>query len=107
MSSEYIPERGDLIWVNFDPTKGHEQKGHRPAVVLSRKEYNDVSCMCLVVPVSTHGKGSNFNVELSGDFALSNHLTNIDWRARGVEKKGEITADQLAEIVAKITALIN
>ena len=53
MVSRYVPDMGDLIWVDFDPTKGSEQAGHRPAVVLSPFMYNNKTGMCLCVPCTT------------------------------------------------------
>ncbi len=57
MVSRYVPDMGDLIWVDFDPTKGSEQAGHRPAVVLSPFMYNNKTGMCLCVPCTTQSKG--------------------------------------------------
>ena len=56
MVSRYVPDMGDLIWVDFDPTKGSEQAGHRPAVVLSPFMYNNKTGMCLCVPVQRNQK---------------------------------------------------
>ena len=66
MVSRYVPDTGDLIWVDFDPTKGSEQAGHRPAVVLSPFMYNNKTGMCLCVPCTTQSKGYPFEVVLSG-----------------------------------------
>ena len=66
MVSRYVPDMGDLIWVDFDPTKGSEQAGHRPAVVLSPFMYNNKTGMCLCVPCTTQSKGYPFEVVLSG-----------------------------------------
>ncbi len=66
MVSRYVPDMGDLIWVDFDPTKGSEQAGHRPAVVLSPFMYNNKTGMCLCVPYTTQSKGYPFEVVLSG-----------------------------------------
>lgn len=66
MVSRYVPDMGDLIWVDFDPTKGSEQAGHRPVVVLSPFMYNNKTGMCLCVPCTTQSKGYPFEVVLSG-----------------------------------------
>ncbi|NAI05200.1 endoribonuclease MazF [Escherichia coli] len=89
MVSRYVPDMGDLIWVDFDPTKGSEQAGHRPAVVLSPFMYNNKTGMCLCVPYTTQSKGYPFEVVLSGqerdgvelvnDITPENLHENIDW----------------------------
>ena len=82
MVSRYVPDMGDLIWVDFDPTKGSEQAGHRPAVVLSPFMYNNKTGMCLCVPCTTQSKGYPFEVVLSGQ-----------------ERDGVALADQVKSIV--------
>lgn len=52
--TSYIPERGDVVWVNFSPYRGHEQGGHRPAIVISPKTYNEVSSICFVCPITSN-----------------------------------------------------
>ncbi|MBK0633386.1 endoribonuclease MazF [Klebsiella aerogenes] len=109
MVSRYVPDAGDLIWVDFDPTKGHEQAGHRPAVVLSPFAYNNVTGLLLCCPCTTKVKGYSFEVELSGErdsVALADQIKSIDWRARKVAKKGTITPIEIAEIRAKARALL-
>lgn len=71
MVSRYVPDMGDLIWVDFDPTKGSEQAGHRPAVVLSPFMYNNKTGMCLCVPYTTQSKGYPFEVVLSGQNVMA------------------------------------
>lgn len=109
MVSRFVPDAGDLIWVDFDPIAGHEQGGRRPAVVLSPFPYNNKVGLLLCVPCTTKAKDYPFEVELSMDrdgVVLADQVTCIDWRARKVEKKGKITPDELADIRAKAKALI-
>ena len=109
MVSRYVPDAGDLIWVDFDPVAGHEQGGHRPAVVLSPFAYNNKVGLTLCVPCTTQVKGYPFEVELVGSregVALADQITSIDWRARKVVKKGTISAAELSDIRAKAKALI-
>lgn len=109
MVSRFDPDSGDLIWVDFDPVAGHEQGGHRPAVVLSPFAYNNKVGLLLCVPCTTQVKGYPFEVELSGSresVALADQVTSIDWRARKITKKGTVNSVKLAEIKAKSKALI-
>jgi mRNA interferase MazF len=108
MVSRFVPDSGDLIWVDFDPVAGHEQGGHRPAVVLSPFAYNNKVGLILCVPCTTQIKGYPFEVELAGSregVALADQVTSIDWSARKVIKKGKISGSELADIRAKAKAL--
>jgi len=105
----YIPERGDVIWINFDPTKGHEQKGRRPAVVLSSKIYNEPAGLLLACPVSSRIKGYPYEVVLTGKFqgaVLVDHIRSLDWRARPVKKAGNISEHILLKIQQKLKTLL-
>lgn len=109
MVSRFVPDAGDLIWINFDPVEGHEQGGHRPAVVLSPFAYNNKTGLLLCVPCTTKVKGYPFEVELPEErdgVALADQITCVDWRARKVEKKGKVATGELSEIRAKAKALI-
>ncbi|HFE3442928.1 TPA: endoribonuclease MazF [Klebsiella aerogenes] len=109
MVSRFVPDSGDLVWIDFDPVAGHEQGGHRPAVVLSPFAYNNKVGLMLCVPCTTQVKGYPFEVTISGSrdsVALADQVTSVDWRARKVEKKGVITSLELVEIKAKVKALI-
>ncbi|MFC0181018.1 endoribonuclease MazF [Thorsellia kenyensis] len=107
MVSRYVPDSGDLIWLDFDPVEGHEQGGHRPAVVLSPFSYNNLVGLLLCVPCTTKVKGYPFEVDLSNEgVALADQVTCIDWRARKVKKKGVVSVEALAEIKEKAKALI-
>lgn len=109
MVSRFVPDAGDLIWIDFDPVAGHEQGGHRPAVVLTPFAYNNKVGLLLCVPCTTQIKGYPFEVELSGtrdSVALADQVTSVDWRARKVVKKGVVSPLELADIKAKAKALI-
>lgn len=85
-SKKYIPERGDIIWLDFTPTKGREQNGVRPAFVVSPKIYNAKVGLALVCPITSHKKGYPF--EVACDFSkidgviLADHIRSVDWKAR-------------------------
>ncbi len=109
MVKRFVPDAGDLIWIDFDPVEGHEQGGHRPAVVLSPFAYNNKVGLLLCVPCTTQIKGYPFEVVLSGSpegVALADQVTSVDWRARKAVKKSTVSVSELAEIRAKAKALL-
>ena len=109
MPLAYVPDAGDIVWINFDPQVGHEQAKHRPAVVLSPADYNQRAGLLLCCPTTTKVKGYPFEVKLSGwpaSVALADQVKSFDWRARKAQRKARTTAGELAEIRAKLHALI-
>ncbi|MBU2538279.1 MAG: endoribonuclease MazF [Proteobacteria bacterium] len=110
MAAPYVPDEGDIIWLNFTPQSGHEQAGRRPAVVLSPKLYNSRAGLVICVPVTNQIKGYPFEVVLSGagatGAALADQVKSLDWQARQAERKGTATMTELAEIRAKIKSLL-
>ena len=66
MPPAYVPDAGDIVWINFDPQTGHEQAGHRPAVVLSPAAYNGKTSLMLCCPMTTQVKGYPFEVLIAG-----------------------------------------
>ena len=83
VSESYSPDRGDIVWLNFNPQAGHEQAGRRPALVLSPKSYNDRTGLALLCPVTTAAKGYLFEVPLPpggsiAGVALSDHIKSLD-----------------------------
>ncbi|MDD5321469.1 MAG: endoribonuclease MazF [Methylococcales bacterium] len=110
MSAPYIPDAGDIVWLNFAPQTGHEQAGRRPAVVLSPKTYNSKTGLLICVPVTSQIKGYPFEVLLSGaeasGAALADQVKNLDWRSRQAKYKGKISIAEIQEIKVKLAALL-
>jgi mRNA interferase MazF len=107
--ARYVPEAGDIVWITFDPQAGHEQSGHRPAVVLSPLPYNRRAGLIVCCPTTTRIKGYPFEVVLSGhppSVALADQVKSFDWQARRAKPKGRVRADELAQIRAKLRGLI-
>ncbi len=105
----FVPDAGDVVWLEFDPQAGHEQAGHRPAVVLSRANYNGKTGLMVCCPLTTRIKGYPFEVALasqSGSAVLSDQVKNLDWRARRATRKGKVTELELRQVRAKLRALI-
>jgi mRNA interferase MazF len=96
--------------MDFTPTAGHEQGGRRPALVLSPEAYNGRVGLALVCPVTTRAKGYPFEVGVTGsDIAgviLSDHVRNLDWRARRAEPAGRAPAAVVEEVLLKLATLL-
>src|ERR1017187_3531247 len=109
MARSYVPEAGDVVWISFSPQAGHEQAGHRPAVVLSPALYNAKTSLMLCCPMTTQIKNYPFEVIISGDTpsaVLADQIRSLDWRKRRARRKGAIAPGELAEVRAKLRALI-
>ena len=109
MPARYVPDEGDIVWIDFDSHQGHEQAGHRPAVILSPAAYNGRAGLVVCCTTTTRIKGYPFEVPLSGQpasVALADQVKSFDWRVRRATRKGRATAAELAEIRAKLHVLI-
>ena len=105
----YIPQPGDIVWISFGPQTGHEQAGHRPAVVLSPAAYNAKTSLMLCCPMTTRIKNYPFEVVIKGpapSAVLADQVRSLDWRRRRARRKGTISAEELAEVKGKLRALI-
>jgi mRNA interferase MazF len=109
--SSYVPDRGDLVWLEFTPQAGSEQRGKRPALVLSPKSYNGRVGLALFCPVTSKIKGYPFEVQLSdgsavGGVVLSDQLKSLDWRSRKVKFIERASSDVLAMVTARVLPLL-
>lgn len=106
-----IPERGDIVWIEFNPQAGREQAGHRPAIVLSPSLYNRQGLM-ICCPITNKQKGYPFEVMVNSKrgkvtgVALADHIKCLDWQARGVEKVDDAEEETITHITAMIRALL-
>lgn len=106
------PERGDIVWLDFDPQSGREQGGRRPGLILSPKSYNSVVGLALVCPVTSRQKGYPFEVELRTELpvtgvVLADHMRSLDWRSRRAEFIGRAPQEIVDEVIAKASALLS
>ena len=109
MVRRYVPEVGDIVWLAFDPQAGHEQAGHRPALVLSPSAYNGKTGLMLCCPMTTHVKGYPFEVMIASErpcAALADQVKSLDWVVRKAKHKGRASSVEMAEVRAKIIALV-
>lgn len=107
----YIPNRGDIVYLNFDPTKGHEQRGHRLAFVISPFGYNERSSLTLFMPITKQQKGYPFEVLLPSGLKiqgviLADQIKCLDWKARDVQFVESAPISLIEEVQAKIEPLL-
>lgn len=105
----YVPDAGDIVWLQFDPQAGHEQAGHRPALVISPAAYNGKTGLMVCCPMTTQVKGYPFEVVIAGaraGAALADQVKSLDWVVRKASHKGRASQAEMAEVRAKISALI-
>ena len=106
----YIPDRGDIVWINFNPQKGREQANKRPAVVISPKIYNEKTGLALMCPVSSQVKEYPFEVifqeEKVKGVVLCDHLKSLDYEARKISFIQKLKSLKMKEIQEKIIILI-
>ena len=101
------PDRGDLVWINFNPQAGHEQTGRRAAIVLSPKAFNDTTGFVSICPITHTFRGWGFEVKLSDGLIfdgviLTDQIKNLDWRARRIDIVGKAPAGIVDECLDKI-----
>jgi len=109
--ASYIPQRGDLVWLTFDPQAGHEQAGRRPALVLSPGAYNAKSGLALLAPITSRAKGYPFEVALPAGLAISgvilaDQVRSLDWQARRAELICAAPKEVVEEALGKVGVLL-
>ncbi|SLM18097.1 toxin of the ChpA-ChpR toxin-antitoxin system, endoribonuclease [uncultured spirochete] len=106
----YVPERGDIVWLDFNPQTGHKQRGRRPALTLSFRAYNEKIGLGLFCPIASKVKGYPFEVEIvSGVIqgaVLSDQIKSLDWVERNIEFIEKIDSAKLQEVIEKIEVII-
>lgn len=107
----YVPDRGDIVWLQFNPQAGHEQAGHRPAMVLSPARYNRLSGLMLCCPMTSQRKGYPFEVVVDDapgrtSVVLADQVKSLDWKVRKAVKKGTAPSAVVAETLSKLQVLL-
>ena len=107
----YIPGRGDIVWIQFNPQAGYEQAGHRPALVISPESYNAKVGLALMCPITSQVKDYPFEVLLSGveisGVVLADQIKSLDWRVRRAEFVCKASTEVITEVIAKIQVLVS
>jgi mRNA interferase MazF len=107
----YVPDAGDLVWLTFDPQAGHEQRGRRPALILSPRAYNAKARLAVACPITSQVKGYPFEVALPTGGAitgvvLADHIKNLDWQARRVVFESKASVEVVTEVRERLRALL-
>ena len=110
VKSNYVPEKGDLVWLDFDPQARHEQKGRRPAICVSQEIYNKKIGLALFCPITSHIKGYPFEIVLENHSIkgciLSDQIKNLDYRQRNCNFIEKATEEEINSVVDNIKLLI-
>jgi len=111
MPRRYVPDRGDVVWLQFNPQAGHEQAGHRPALVVSPKSYNQKVGLALFCPITSNIKGYPFEVVLpmegrASGAILSDQIKSLDWRVMKAKRISRAPKDVVKDVLAKISTLM-
>ena len=111
MVASYEPDRGDLVWLDFSPQTRHEQRGRRPALVLSPRRYNARVGLALLCPVTSRVKGYPFEVTVPwglpiAGVVLADQVKSLDWRSRNAEFAGKMPEASVDDVLAKLDVLL-
>jgi len=111
MNRLYKPERGDIIWLDFNPQSGHEQVGRSPALVLSPKPYNEKIGLILVCPITSKIKNFSFEVKIPENLhvegvILSDQVKSFDWKSRKAEYICKMPNIIFDTVIEKLNTLI-
>jgi mRNA interferase MazF len=112
VDEDYVPSRGDVIWITLNPQAGHEQAGRRPALVISPRAYNDKVGLAILCPMTTQVKGYPFEVLIPNGLGvsgaiLSDQVKSLDWRIRQADFICKLPARTMNEVIEKLSALLN
>ena len=107
----YVPDRGDLVWLDFDPQAGCEQAGHRPALVLSREDFNLRTGLAFVVPITSRVKGFPDEFPLPSGLVihgvlLCDQAKSVDWRARNIRFAGSVPIPFVNAVAVQVYRLL-
>lgn len=106
----YIPQRGDIVWIDFDPSQGKEIKKTRPALIVSPLNYNQKVGLALLCPITSHIKGYPFEVTLSSQnikgAVLTDHIKSLAWKAHNTTFEEKVSVDVMHEVTEKLLLLI-
>jgi mRNA interferase MazF len=111
VNDDYVPRRGDAVWLQFDPQTGHERAGRRPALVLSPESYNGRVGLAILCPITSQAKGYPFEVGLPAGsgisgVVLSDQVKSLDWRARQADLIEALPPAVTEEVLAKLDTLL-
>ena len=108
---KYVPKEGDIVWLEFNPQAGHEQAGHRPAIVLSKKAYNEKTGLAIFCPITSKSKGYPFEVKVEGSkisgVVLADQIKSLDWQSRNAKFLERAKPSVLKSVLSKFMVIID
>jgi mRNA interferase MazF len=111
MVTRYVPDAGDIVWLDFDPQAGREQAKRRPALVLTADSYNRPSGLMVVCPLTSKRKNYPFALPVTVDGVLGavlvDQLKSLDWTARKVKFHSKCDSGVLGKVRAYIGVLLS
>jgi len=107
----YIPNWGDIVWINFNPQAGHEQAGRMPALILSPKIYNSKAGLAILCPITNNKKGYPFEVQIPTSLSvsgvvLSDQVKSMDWRIRDTKFICKLDKSSVEQVLQKLLSLL-
>lgn len=111
VKKSYVPDKGDFVWVDFNPTRGREQAKNRPAIIVSPKSYNQKTNLALMCPVTSVSKNYPFEVAVDGKkisgVVLVDHIRSLDWKARNAKFITKAKSRVIADVQTKLLLIIS
>lgn len=107
----YVPRQGDLVALDFDPQSGHEQKGRRPALVVSKEAFNKATGMAICCPITNTNRGVPLHVPIAErssltGFVMCEQVKSLDFHSRGMKLIERAPQDVLEDVMAIIDAAV-
>lgn len=111
MNNNYIPDRGDIVWMSLHPQVGREQRGRRPCLIISTRMYNKIG-LCVLVPITSRDKNRNLDIKIpeghqTKGVILVDHIKSLDWKKRKVEYIETAQQELLAQLNMYLKAFLN
>jgi len=108
---KYIPNQGDIIWLDFTPQSGHEQRGRRPAVVISNNFFNRRTGLSLVCPITSTRRNYPLHVDINGcrtvsGFVMVEQVKSVDYLSRNAEFIEKAPGELLSEVLSVFHACL-
>ena len=110
MVNKYIPKKGDLVIITFDPSSGHEQKGRRPALIISNEAFNKALGLAIACPITNTDRNFPFHVEIKSKnltgFIMTEQIKSIDYNARKVKFIEKVDEEILNKVLGITESII-
>lgn len=108
----YVPKRGDVIWIDLNPRVGHEQSGHRPALVISPTKFNSKTKLAICCPITSRKRRTDFEIVLPDNLGvagvvLAHQVRSADWRERGAKFMARVPSEVVEDVLITLLSIID